>query len=90
MEIFFRNHMDVEPKIGGFYLPNHQFVHRVFHYFSPSILVVLSLFLETPILYYFLQFPRLSCRCFLIDMGPHGMSWAQIQQKFEFGTNDSR
>ena len=25
--------MGVEPKIGGFYPPNHPFVHRVFHYF---------------------------------------------------------
>ena len=24
--------MGVEPKIGGFYPPNHPFVHRVFHY----------------------------------------------------------
>ena len=33
-----RSSMGVEPKIGVFYPPNHPFVHRVFHYFPPSIL----------------------------------------------------
>ena len=46
---FFLGHqkMGVEPKIGGFYPPNHPFVHRVFHYKPPSILGVNTV--NTPI-----------------------------------------
>ena len=43
-----RCYRGVEPKIWE-NPPNHPFVHRVFHYFSPSILGGFPLFLGTPI-----------------------------------------
>ena len=43
------HHMGGLPKIGGFFTPNHPFVHRGFHYFHHPFWGKTPLFLETPI-----------------------------------------